>query len=255
MFVSKLFLAVFFIPATVVHAQEPKYPYKAYEDRKEGIVNERQLVAGEKLVLVSAAIANDKPAPKSEARVFSMGFYLPSETKLRVVLREYSKAYKLELLQQDYPAGVFRYSWPAEIPQFYQIGLGDLHPLVKVSEPGSQKIVPPVLFFDQLDGKEVHYSFGFIPYHNIGVAEFNIYPAETLEPIYSGSIEHVDAEKEFYIDWPGTNKKGETAKGGLYTLVVTATFNPRPGTPATTVTSKYQFYHTPDFFKILTSTK
>lgn len=253
--VSKLICAAFCIATNFVHAQEPKYPYKAYEDRKEGIVKERQLVAGEKLVLVSAAIANDKPAPESAAQTFNMGFYLPHETRLKVVLREYSKAYKLELLQQAYPAGVFRYSWPAEIPQFYQIGLGDLHPLVKVSEPGSQKIVPPVLFIDQPDRGEVHYSFCFIPYHDLGTAEFNIYPAEALEPIYSGSIKELDAEKEFYIDWPGTNKKGETAKSGLYSLVVTATFSPRPGTPATTVTSKYQFYHTPDFFKILTSTK
>ena len=138
--ISKLMLAAVFIFSGVALAQETRYPYQAYEDRKEGIVKERQLVAGEKLVLVSAAIAHDQPAPKGQAQVFSMGFYLPSETKLKVVLREYSKAYKLELLQQDYAAGVFRYSWPAEIPQFYQIGLGDLRPLVKVSEPGSRTL-------------------------------------------------------------------------------------------------------------------
>lgn len=255
MLVSRVILAVLLIVANLARAQEPKYPYKAYQDRKEGIVNERQLVAGEKLVLVSAAIAHEKAAPKSEAQSYSVVFYLPSESRLKVVLREYSKSYKLELLQKEFPSGVFRYSWPAEIPRFYKIALSDLQPLVKVSEPGSQKVVPPVLFDEQLGGKEVRYSFSFLPYHDIGAAEFNVYPAETLEPIYSGSLKDLEAEKEFYIDWLGTDKKGVTAKSGLYTLVVTATFNARPGTPATTVTSKYQFYHTPDLFKIFTSAK
>ena len=248
---SKIVLMAVFIATSLVSAQEPKYPYKLYDDRKEGIVKERQLVAGEKLVLISAAIVSDKNLPPAGPHSYSLGFYLPSASRLNVVLREYSKSYKLELLQKDYEPGAFRYSWPAEVPQYYNIDLRDLHALVKVSEAGSQRIVPPVLFVDQPDPKQVKYSFCFLPYQKISAVEFNIYPAESLEPIYSGSIKSLEAEKQFYLEWPGTDNKNTLAQSGIYSLVATATFTPRPGTPALTVTSKYQFYHTPDFFKIL----
>ncbi|HEX9653918.1 MAG TPA: hypothetical protein VGA99_09410 [bacterium] len=249
MITRKLLFPILFAVSSFCYVQEPQYPYKQYEDRKEGIITNRRLVAGEKLVLVSAAIVNDEKAPAGKPQRYSLGFYLPNKSRLNVALREYNKSYKVELLQNDYPKGIFRYSWPAEIPTYYDIDLHGLHPLVRVSEPGSQKIVPVVLFFEQPQGARVNYRFGFIPSQDINVAEFNLYPSGVLEPIYSGTINDLAADKDFYINWPGITHQNRMAKSGLYTLVVTATFKPRPGTPAPTVTSKYEFYHGSNLFK------
>ena len=44
-----------------LQAQTLKYPYKKYQDRKEGLIKKKTLVAGEKLVLISATFGTKTP--------------------------------------------------------------------------------------------------------------------------------------------------------------------------------------------------
>jgi len=226
-----------------LYAQTPKYPYRKLDNRKEGIVKSKQLVGGERLVLVSAAIENDEAMPEENAAEYNLAFYLEDTSRMTVVVREFEKLYKMEPLKREYPSGLCRFSWPSEIPRYYGIGLQDLSPLAKVSGSGGRRIVPVVLFYAKPEIQNPSYRFCFVPHHSVSKLEYKIYQSSSLEPIYTGELSDLRADKEACLRWPGKNQNNEIVTDGWYHLVVTVTFKPRPGTPPRRGTSKYQFYH------------
>ena len=113
----------------ILYAQNTKYPYKRYEDRKEGITKPRKLVAGdEKLELISALIENDESEPQEESQWYKLGFYLPNTARVKIVVNQIEKSYKMEPSKRDYSSGTYRFSWPSEIAKYYNIALHELLP-------------------------------------------------------------------------------------------------------------------------------
>ena len=229
--------------ANTIHAQTKEYPYSKYPDRKEGIVAQRQLVSGEKLVLVSAAIENSEPPPKLEPSTYRLGFYLEKRSRVEVIVREFENLYKMEPLRRDYEAGINVFAWPAEIPRNYDITIANLQPIGIVSGSGDERIVPVALFYDKPKNAELAYRFCFMPQQAIAVLEYKIYSSKSLEPIYTGTMRDLVAEKRAYLRWHGKDQKNNIAINGLYNLYIEATFRPAPGGLAVKVSFKFQFYH------------
>jgi len=234
----------------LLYAQTPQYPYKRYENRKEGLVKSKQLVAGEKLVLLSAAIENNEAMPRTSFNQYRLAFCLPETSQVKIVVREFEKVYKdvrmeyrMEPLQDEYPSGTNQFSWPAEIPLYYKLTVDDLVPLATM--PGSEfdTIVPLLLFYAAPMNSEVSYRFCFFPLQTISVLEYKIYRAKPLELVYSAKLRDLPGEQKTYLRWPGKNQNNQLANSGLYNLVIEATFRPLPGTNAKKLTTTYQFYH------------
>jgi hypothetical protein len=234
-------------------AQATKYSYRQYEDRKEGIVKSKEPVAGEKLVLISAAIENNETIPKDNISLYNLGFWLQDTSRVLVVARELEKSYQMEPLRRDYPAGSNQFSWPSEIPLYYKITIKDLLPLAKVIGSGApqiQQIVPLVLYYKEPQSTEVSYSFSLIGYRTIRELKYEIYRSDSLRLVYSGQSNNLRADKPFQIRWHGKDQTNKTAKNGLYTLVVEARFSAPPGeTPPPPVFVNCQFYHYSELLK------
>lgn len=239
--------------ANPLYAQ-PKYPYKKYENRKEGIIaNRRQLVAGERLVLISAAIENlelSENVEKSEA--YNLGFYLKEPARVKIVVREFDKNYKMEPLKKDYSSGPASFPWPSTIPQHYNIALQDLHPFGEIRDSQEKFIIPIVLFYNEPRNLGVNYRFGFIPYKTVSILKYNIYRFANKELIYSGELTNIPSETTTFLQWNGQDLQNNDAASGLFVLNVQATFRPAPGSVNfRTVTLNFNFYHFPDLFENL----
>lgn len=230
-----------------LYAQE--YPYKKYENRKEGLVPKKTLVAGEKLVLISASIENKEVIPKN-ATLYSLGFYLKDSSKIKMEVREFDHYYKMEPLQDKYQPGIQTFSWPSEIPNYYNINLVDLFPLARISGAGILKIVPIVLYHNNPRSTDLIYRFGFIPNNTIKELEYSIYQSGKDEPLFIGKLRDLVSEKIFHIQWNSKDNQNRRVPTGPLILNIKATFRSAPGSEVRReVTLNYQFYHVADFFK------
>ena len=250
-------LRLFLFPASwfasgyigALQAQE-RYTYRVYQDRKEGIVPQRTLVAGEKLVLVSAGVEDGVPLTVENAPEYKLAFYLHEDAKkMSLVVRELKKRYKMEPLRREYPAGLNSFSWPAEIPHFYDIAIHDLAPLAELSDSSGKKVVPVALFSKAPNPATAQYRFCFVPSQAISVLEYKIYPSNTLQPIHAATLQGLAAEEEACLSWRGRDRNNKTAEDGWYHLLVEATFRPLPGQAARKVTAKHTFYHSAEMLK------
>ncbi len=233
-----------------LQAQEDKYSYKVYNDRKEGIVPAKTLVAGERLVLVSAGIESSESLSSGEPLEYKLAFYLhQGARRMSLTVRELKKRYKMEPLRREYPAGLNSFSWPAEIPRFYQISLQDLAPLAEISDSSGKKIVPVAIFSAAPKHAELNYRFCFIPLQAISILEYKIYPFGSLAPIYAATLRGINAEEEAPLRWHGKDRNNRMAGDGWYHIAVEATFKPLPGENARRVNLRHTFYHAAEILK------
>lgn len=238
-----------FVLGDQLYAQIPEYPYKRYQDRKEGIVQPRQQVAGEKLVLVSATIESSESAKEENNPNYNLAFYLDDTLQVKVVVQEFLNSYRMEPLQRKYPPGLNQFSWPSEIPRHFEIGIRDLSPLAEVLGSGGQRIVPVLLFDMEPTKPVVAYRFCFVPLRAINMLQYRLYPMNSLEFIYTDIRKDLAVEEKFCIYWNGKNIANKTVNDGLYNLVIEATFKAHPGEMVGKVTSKYLFYHRAEILK------
>lgn len=236
-------------PKNTLQAQTIEYPYKKYKDRKEGLIKKKTLVAGEKLVLISASIENKEVIPKN-ATLYSLGFYLKDSSKIKMEVREFDHYYKMEPLQDKYQPGLQTFSWPSEIPNYYNINLVDLFPLARISGAGILKIAPIMLYYENPKSTDLIYRFGFIPNNTIKKLEYSIYQSGKNEPLFIGNLRDLVREKIFHIQWNSKDNQNCPIPSGLLILNIKATFKSTPGSEVKReVTLNYQFYHVADFFK------
>jgi hypothetical protein len=223
-----------------LYAQGNKYSYKQYDDRKEGIIRSSQLVAGERLVLVAAAIANNEPLPQNSGSQYHLGFYLKDSAQLNIEVWEFEKRYKMEPLENDWKSGLQQFAWSAEIPRYYDIGLEDLFPLAKISGSRTTKIVPVVLYHVKPQFSEVSYNFYLVAQDEISVLAYKIYDTQTETPrlVYSDTLRDLRAHERISVRWRGKGRNNLAVRSGWYTLFLEASFKARPP-----VVSEYQFYH------------
>lgn len=134
----------------MIIVQEPKYKYKNYGDRREGIVPRTQLVTGEKLDLIAAKIENLEKVPTgSIPSQYRLGFYLAESARLKIEVREFEHSYKMQPTLKIYPPGCDAFKWPSKIPLHYGIDLDRLFPLSEIRGSGGSTIVPIVLFYER----------------------------------------------------------------------------------------------------------
>ena len=248
--ITFLFWLIFMISGVMPLTSHDNKLYAQYTsqkrgDRKEGIIKKRQLVAGERLTLVGAAIDLIEPLPANKIPdEFNLGVYLQESTKVKIEVREFKEYYKMQPLKMTYNSGKTTFSWPAKIPHHYNINLGDLYPLAKIRQAGKTKILPIALFYDKPRSTEVNYKFCFSPQKSIARLEYKIYQTQTGRLIFSGEMTDLLRDRIFCIRWNGKNSSNRSIKNGLYTLVVKATFVRAPGrATAKTVAVDTEFYH------------
>jgi hypothetical protein len=207
-------------------------------------------VAGETLELVAAAIENNEPIPAGNMAKYNLGFYLQDSARVPIFVRKLEQLYQMEPLRRDYPPGLNIFSWPSEIPLFYDIAIKDLLPLAKVVGSRHQQIVPVVLYYTRPESAEVRYGFSFMAQRPICELVHEIYRLDSLTLVYSSTSRSLlKADKPFQIRWPGKDQNNRTANAGQYKLVVEATFCAPTGQPKRTVTTSFQFYHNSEFLK------
>jgi hypothetical protein len=229
---------------SALYAQNTRYPFKEYADRKEGIIKKATLVAGEKLLLISAVIENREPLPAGNISSYHLKFYLKNTGRVSIEIWEYDKSYKMEPFLRSYPAGLTKFQWPAEIPQYFDIALKDLFPLAKTLDSGPTTYLPIVFYYNNPELKGQYYSFGFIPLKSIDTLEYKFYKFQSTALVHSGKLRDLKKDQKLFIQWNGKGQNNRPFDSGLYTLVITSTYKPRPGVrPAPPVTTKYQFYH------------
>ena len=231
--------------------QDSKYPYKKYKDRKEGLIKKKKLVAGEKLVLISAAVENiEKISADSKPSQYNLGLYLNESACLQIEVREFDVYYKMQPLQFNYKRGVNIFSWPAEIPMYYNIGLNNLYPLAKTRGADKIRIVPILLFYQKPQSTGVIYIFSLIPNKTIKELEYNIHRPEQQEYVYTAKLNDLLKDKIFQIRWNGMDSQNKPVTSGLLTLNIKATFKSSPGSEIRKeVTLNYHFYHFADLLK------
>ena len=223
-----------------LYAQDNKYAYKLYDDRKEGIIKSNQLVAGERLVLVAAAIANNEPLLQQNGTQYHLGFYLEDSAKLNIAVWEFEKRYKMEPLESKWNSGPQQFAWPSEIPRHYNIAINDLFPLAKIAGSRNRKIVPVLLYYSKPQGAAVSYYFYFVAQDEVSMLAYKIYDtqAETPRLVFADTLNDLRAHERISVRWHGTDRNNLAVKSGWYSLLLEAKFKAR-----SPVTSEYQFYH------------
>jgi len=227
-----------------VYAQNTKYSFKKYTDRQEGVIKKEQLVAGERLLLISAAIENNEPLPAENILSYNLKFYLQDTARVNIEVWEFEKSYKMTPFLKSYPAGLATFSWPSEILQYYKITLKDLFPLAKTSDAVRPTYLPIAFYYANPELRGQYYSFSFVPLKSITTLEYKFYKAQSINPIHSGKLRAIKKDQKIFIQWNGRNQNNQMADSGLFTLMITATYTPKPGTrPMPPVTTQYQFSH------------
>lgn len=224
------------VPA--LYAQDGPYPYAAFNDRKEGILKKRELVAGEKLVLVAAAITNNE-APPAGNPPYHLGFYLPGPAKVKVQIWEFDKQYKMEPLQKQWQSGPNRFAWSPEIPRYYNIAVKDLLPMARMTESPGQEIVPVVLYYRRPEGAVVGYHFYVVALDEIITLTYKIYNLQTEPPalVYAAVLQNLPAHQHLKVQWHGKDQNNTVAASGKYSLFLEARFK------RGMVAAEYPFYH------------
>ncbi len=246
------FLAVLPDLSTRAYAQD-EYAYKRYEDRKEGILKEKKLVAGEKLELISAAIAPQEAQSQTQPGQYHLAFFMEDSNRVQVVVQalvpEIQRLYKMEPLFITHPKGVRTFSWPATIPLHYNLGVDKLLPLAKVRGAAGGKIVPVLLYSQSRKDAAPRYRFCFVPSGNLSVLKYHVYEANAATPIYSGALRDLPGEQQVFLNWDGRNQKGAPVKSGWYKLILEATFKALPGANPRKVSVQHEFYHYAEIFR------
>ena len=239
-----------FFDGNILYAQP--YPYQKYQDRKEGITKSKNLVGGvSKIDLISALIENPDSTFGDDSSDFHLSFYLADDIRAKIVVEEFEKSYRLELLQKDFTSGSFNFSWPSEIARHYNIALEDFSPLAQVIPLGQKKIIP-VLIYTRIPSEfEIKYRFVIVPYSAVKILEYSIYTSDSSKLIYSAGLRDLTAERPTDVSWNGLNKENKKVQSGQYDLVFETIFESLPGTIPDTVTTTYHFYHYTDLLEEL----
>jgi hypothetical protein len=235
-----------------LYAQDNKFPLKEYANpnRMEGIAPKEQLVAGERLLIISATIENSESLPDGRISSYNLKFYINDSAKVSIEVWEYDKFYKMAPFLKSYPAGLSKYSWPPEIPLYYKIALKDLLPLAKTMEAVPPTYLPIALYYTDAERRGQFYSFGFTPLKGITTLEYTFCRLPSNDPIHSGRMKDIRRGQKIFIQWNGKDSSNKMADSGLCKLVIAATYTPRPGTHARPpITTEYRFYHQADLME------
>ncbi len=225
-----------------VYAQD--YPYRRYQDRKEGITKKMSLKHGNsKIELISALIENPDSISSDDLSKIHLSFYLSEDSRAKIIVEEFEESYRLELLQKEFNSGLFNFSWPAEIVQYYNISLEDFAPFAQVLPKGHKKIIP-IVIYTKLPGEfSIRYRFSIVPYRPVRILEYRIYKSDSSELIYFEELRDLTAERPVNISWNGLNQENVEIQSGQYDFVIETIFENLPGQEPDTVNTKYHFYH------------
>jgi len=233
-----------------LYAQDKKYPFKDYGDREEGIKRKEQLVAGERLLIISAVVENREPLTAENASTYNLKFYLRDTSQVSIDVWEYDKSYEMKPRVRSYASGLATFSWPSEIPRYFNIAPKDLYPLVKTLNSSRPIYLPISLYITNPERRGQFYSFGFIPLKPITELEYKIYRLQSPTPLHSGKLRDIRKEQKIFISWNGRDQNNRVVESDLYTLVITSNYRPKPGAPPRPpVTTQYQFYHDIDLLE------
>ena len=231
-----------------VYAQpkKPKFPYKKYGDRKEGlIINKKKLVSG-KVNLISALLENQEIIHDENIPQYNLGFYSSDSAKIKIEVWEYNHYYKMEPLRKTYNPGIHTFSWPSAIPLYYDIGLNDLFPLAKTRGSEGQKIIPIILYYQKPHAPSINYKFSLISNTTIIALEYKIYKLASNEPIFTARRKDLPGDKIFHIRWNGKDNQNNPVPTDLLILNIKATFKSKIRRE---VILNYHFYHFADLLK------
>jgi len=234
-----------------LYAQNKKYPFKEYANpnRMEGIQRE-QLVAGERLLIISATIESSESLPAGNISSYNLKFYVKDRAQVSIDVWEYDKSYEMAPFLKAYPAGLAKYSWPPEIPLYFKIALKDLCPIAKTVDERLPIYLPIALYYTNAELRGQFYNFGFIPLKSITTLEYAFYSLSSTHPVHSGRMKDIRKDQKIFIQWNGTDLSNRMMDSGLFELVITATYIPKPGTKQRApITTKYRFYHQRDLLE------
>ena len=240
-----------------LYAQDskPKYPYENYGDRKEGIVKSRELVGGEKIELVSASVENNESTSTSPSH-YNLVFYSPDTSHIRLVVREFENLYRMEPIFRTFPVGLRKFSWPSQIPLYYEIPIAKLSPFAEVVGSAGEKIIPVLIYNTEPKDINLRYRFCYVPQLAVSALEYTIYESNSLSLVYTGAPrKNLDKEKEECLDWDGKDKNNNMVKNGWYYWAIKVTFKPAPGENPVSINLNHQFYHYAEILKSTFTTK
>lgn len=230
----------------VMAAQNPGYPYKQYDDRFEGIKEKKELVGGERVILLSASIDNIEFS-NAEPQLYNLAFFLNDSAEVALEVWEHKKSYAMKPFIKTYPPGPALFSWPADIANFYHIDSKNLSPLARTLGTGQSIIVPVLLYSNSNATRGDGYTFCFRFEMAVDSVRAKIFQNITLELMHSKNHQYIDKNQMLCIKWNGKNLEKELAEDGLYTLVLMTYPRPRlsdpRNKPPVSITRKFQFYH------------
>lgn len=233
-------------------AQDERFQYQRYENRKEGIVNRKELIAGEKLVLISASIENNEKLDNNrEPEKLNLDFCINDSVKIKIQVREFEHNYLMVPLNENYGKGKHTFQWPAEIANFYKITHQEMLPLGMVKSNHSKKIVPMMIYNSKPKNLTVVYKFSFYPHQTIFQLKYYIYGSNINQPIFSDERKNLIKDEIFDLRWNGRDTYDQPAPNGQYNLFVEATFQPAFGSVNyRKIPLTFQFDHFANFLKL-----
>lgn len=228
------------------------YPYQRYDDRKEGILREKKLVAGERLELISAAIAPQEAQLETQPGDYRLAFFMDDSSRAQVVVQalvpEIQRLYKMEPIFTKNPKGMRTFSWPATIPKHYNLTLDKLLPLALVKSSAGGKIAPVLLYSQSRKDAAPRYRFCFVPSASVILLNYHIYETNATTPLYSSTMRDLLSEQPACLSWDGRTQNGAGVKNGWYRLVLEVTFKALPGANPRKLSVQYEFYHYAEIF-------
>ena len=228
------------IPVNTLHAQ--KYPYKEFKNRNEGIVKDIELIAGERLDLLSSTVENIEKRPGTNPQLYNLAFYLAESVSVDIDVKEIKKSYLMRPTQRQYSDGLNIFSWPAKIPSYYHINLDKLFPIAEIYDSEINTVVPLILYYKKPINKILLYKFCFRAQSPIEKLVYKIFKLSSHLLIYEKKLGNLD--DFFFINWNGKNKENITQDNDWYYLSIRAEFESFPGsTYKPTVTLNYKFFH------------
>ena len=248
---SVLVLLFMLVPLFVGLARAQEYLYQKYEDRKEGILKEKKLVAGEKLELISAAVTSQEAPTQSDQ--YCLTFFVEDSDHVQVVVQalvpQIQRLYKMEPIFTDYPNGLWTFCWPATIPTHYNLTLDKLLPLAKLRGASGIKIAPVLLYSGDNRNATPRYRFCVVPSGSVSTLNYHIYASNATTSIYSGSLRDLPSNEQAFLDWDGHDQTGTPLKSGWYKLIIEVTFKALPGMNPRVGNFQYEFYHYTEIFR------
>ena len=228
------------------------FSYKDRGNRFEGIVEYFELVAGEKMVLISSIIENNEIKSEKLPEKYNLGFYISEDASLNIEVKEIEKLYRMIPKQKNYKAGFITFPWPSQIPHHYQISLKQLCPLAKIYQPGMTTVVPIVLFEQTPQIDHLTYNFAFIPLRTIETLNYKIKRLKTDRSVFEKRIRDLPMDEVFHVTWDGRDNRNIPQSSDWYYIYIEAEFEPLFGSndKPKKVFLNYKFYH---YSELLTS--